>query len=355
MGAAQRSRAKWALAGFRFGLLVLLGVLALPIIIGTAGAGAGGVMLANPILAGISSNPTITSYANGAAQAAVMPVADFLAPRVPCARRITNYKSYDQKQRFRIPDTIREIGGDATKVGFGGSTVPLALDAHALDFPFDYDEADEEADLMNHAREGADFCSQLGSLSHEKTTVDLALGAAGAGTDSNFTDAATDPVDLLDAEIENVLLAAKFGSALGVRIVMGATAWRRTKNNAKVLARYRGKVRQGSAPDLNDFGALLLSKPEVRTSFMVFDDAPQGVDEDIKFMLDDAILIFAALENPTRFDPSFMKTFFLRDKWMVPGGYEKQDGRGGVVKFDWTAKPVVTNSAAIKRINAKNA
>ena len=48
------------------------------------------------------------------------------------------------------------------------------------------------------------------------------------------------------------------------------------------------------------------------------------------------MLVFARLQNPTRRDPSFMKTFRLMGNYMVPGSYVRDDGRVEVAKFDWS-------------------
>jgi len=66
---------------------------------------------------------------------------------------------------------------------------------------------------------------------------------------------------------------------------------------------------------------MFVGSPEVRTSYMIFDSAPEGKAESVSFLLDSAVLVFARKEAPTRRDPSFMKTFRLMNKFMVPGSY----------------------------------
>jgi len=63
------------------------------------------------------------------------------------------------------------------------------------------------------------------------------------------------------------------------------------------------------------------------------------------------VLVFARLANPTRRDPSFMKTFRLNGQFMVPGSYMREDNRVEVAKFDWSEDIQVTNSAAAVRLN----
>lgn len=305
-------------------------------------------------LSSISPSPTIREYAQGAAQSAIQPVADFLAPTVGVSTSTGKFKKYTEKNRFHVPDTRRSIGGDATKIVFAASDATFNCEPHALDYPVDKLEQLEEADLENRLQEGADAIAEIGALAHEQAVITQALATIGAGTDSNFTSASIDPVDILDEQIKTVLKAAKYGSLMSVGVLFGVTAWQRFKNNANVVKRvYSGSNKPAGVSD-SQASSLLLGEPEIRTSYMVVDSAPEGVAEDIDFLLDTAILIFARHPSPTRRDPSFMKTFRLRNQFMVPGFYESTDGRVDFAKFDWSEDVQVTNSAAAVRINATN-
>jgi hypothetical protein len=45
-----------------------------------------------------------------------------------------------------------------------------------------------------------------------------------------------------------------------------------------------------------------------------------------------------------------MKTFRLRNQWMKPGTYMRDDGRVEVAKFDWSEDVQITNAdAGIRR------
>lgn len=299
----------------------------------------------------ISSRPTLREYAQGAAQRNVQPVADFIAPPVEVATSVGRYKQYDEKHRFLIPDTRRGLGGRATEVGFGADDATYNCEPHALDFPIDNLEQLETADLENAFQEGADMIAEVSGLAHEKRVIDAALTAAGAGTALDVG-ASDDIIDQLDSDIRSVILAAKYGSLMGVGLVFGAKAWQKIKNHASVKGRYiSGGKKEFNVPTMGDFGRLLLSEPEVQATFMVYDSAKEGLDENIQFLLDGTILIFARRPNPTRRDPSFMKTFRLRGQWMVPGSYTRDDGRVEVAKMDWSEDVKVTNSTAIKRRN----
>ncbi len=297
-------------------------------------------------LSAFSSDPLLTQYSQGAAQTATSAVADFLAPTVPVATSVGRYKVFTAKSRFRIPDTRRAVGGRATQIGFSAEDDNYNCAPHALDFPVDILEGIEAEGVMNLLQEGADICAQVGALAHEKTVVDAALDALGAGTALSIG-GSDDIIAQLDTNVLDVIKAAKMGGFMNVGVIFGAGAWRVAKNHASV----RGRLISGGKRDLanvtlEDFGSLLISKCESKVSLMCYDDAPEGKAEDINFVLDGDIIVFARVAQPTRFDPSFMKTFRLRNQWMRPGTYLREDGRAEVAKFDWSEDVQVTNAAA---------
>lgn len=310
-----------------------------------------------PSLASITSNPTLQAFAQGAAQQATQPVADFIAPTVSVATSVGRYKVYTEKNRFRIPSTARAVGGRAVQLGFDAADATYNCQPHALDFPIDNLEQLEAGDLENMFQEGSTAVAEIAGLAHEKAVIDAALTAAGAGTGKTWNSSA-DPVDDIDTQILNVIKAARYGSLMGVGVLFGATAWKIFKNNANVRAKFVTGGRPGNAsgaalaiPTEQMVGQLFVGTPEVRTSYMVYDAAAEGLSDSISFLLDAVVLIFARKANPTRRDPSFMKTFRLMNQWMVPGSYTRDDGRVEVAKFDWSEDVKVTNSAAVVRLN----
>lgn len=305
-------------------------------------------------LSDISASPVLREFAQGAAQSAIMPVADFLAPTVEVPTSVGRYKKYTEKDRFRIPSTLRSIGGRATELRFEVNDETFNCEPHALDYPVDNLEKLESEDLENALREGAVAVAEVAALAHEKSVIDAALAAAGAGVAKVWGDAA-DPVTDIDAAILDVIKAAKYGSLMGVGVLFGAAAWVLFKNQERVRGRFvignGGKGGNLAVPSEDNAGQLFVGTPQVRTSYMVFDNAAPGVAEDVKFLLDTTVLVFARRPNPTRRDPSFMKTFRLMGKYMVPSSYIRDDGRVEVAKFDWSEDVRVTNSAAVKRLN----
>ena len=207
---------------------------------------------------------------------------------------------------------------------------------------------------MDAVKEGADDAAEVAGLSHEQKVVNKALGAAGAGTDYNFASDAVDPVKIVDDAILAVSKAAKHSNLMEIGVLFGPTAFLRYKHNKNVKAQKSGGGKTVSI-GLDDVKSLQIGSPESQMSTMLIDTAAEGLAQDIEFLLDEAILIFIRKVNPTRRDPSFMKTFRLRSAILKPRIYEREDGRVDVAAFDWSEDVQVTNSLAIARINAKAA
>ena len=111
----------------------------------------------------------LKEFAQGAAQSAVQPVADFLAPTVEVPTSIGRYKIYTEKNRFAPPDTSRAIGGRATVLSFDATDATYNCQPNALDFPIDYLEQIEEAALTNALMEGATIVAEVAALCTSRT------------------------------------------------------------------------------------------------------------------------------------------------------------------------------------------
>lgn len=305
-------------------------------------------------LSKLSSNPELTSYAQGTARQNISPIADFLAPMVPVSTQVGRYKKFDDKHRFKVPDTRRSIGGRATVLEWNVDDATFNCTPRAIDVPVDKLEGLELGSAMDAIKEGADDAAEVAGLAHEQLVISKALEAAGAGTDSNFASDAIDPIKVIDEAILTVSKAAKHSNLMEIGILFGPTAYIRYKHNKNVKAAKSGGGKTVSI-GLEDVSILQMGSPEAKLSTMLLDSAAEGLDQDIDFMLDEAILIFVRKANPTRRDPSFMKTFRLRSGILAPRIYEREDGRVDVAAFDWSEDVQVTNEVAIYRINAKNA
>jgi len=297
----------------------------------------------------------LREYSQGAAMESIAPIANFLAPAVNVASTNGQFKHYDEKHRFFVPDSDRAEGGRASVVSFSASDKYFNTGDHAYDFPVDLNKY-TGADFDDVFKEGADTIAQLAALSHERKTVNLALDAAGSGTASAWSgDNQVDPIVVLDNAVRSLLLAAAYGSAMNIGLIFGCSAWIKFKNNKYVSGKFvTGNSGNGgvsfAVPTEANVSDLVLGKPEIKTSMLVLDNAPAGKAKNMAFLMDTDVLVFTRLENPTRFDPSFMKTFRQTGKWMVPGTYTRDDGRVEVAKFDWSEDTQVCNDEGIIRL-----
>ncbi len=262
---------------------------------------------------------------------------------------------YDDKNRFRIPKTIRQSLDRATQITQMGSLKSGKLESHALDFPMDRKDLDD-AGLMMTMQSAADMTAQLMGLAHEKNVVDQMLTAAGAGTDINVNGAGIDILKTLDAAVIELARKAKLGSKFTIKALLGPYAEMRLRAAAAVLNRYKTSAAgKGISPTAASIMEMVMGNVQSQTVMSILDAAPEGSPtESVDFLVGDALVLFVSTDAPTQLDPSFMKTFRMRGNFMVPGYYTRDDGRVEVVKFDDMYMPTVTNSIAVTRLNIKD-
>lgn len=298
-------------------------------------------------LAQLSGRPKVKEYAQGRARAAIGQFAEFLAPTVEVSRYTGKYSKYDEKTRFKIPETLRSLGGDATRLQFAKTDQDFNCDPHALDTPLDNIEI-EESEGEDLLMEAADESAALGGMSHEARVIQMALDNLDVTGGVGAWSGASNPVTELNNLIKEVYLAAGGYPTIEVGIALDPTALITFFDNDDVKSYFPGA--DSIAPNIENLKRLLIGKTNVQTSWLAIDTAAEGKDLDMEFKLNSTVLVFARSSSPTRRDPSFMKTFRPRGRWMVPGTYDKQDGRGKVVKMDWAEDVVIANAIAAKRI-----
>lgn len=296
-------------------------------------------------LATISGRPLIQQYAQGAAQNATSKVADFLAPTVNVAKHKGKFLTYDKESRFKIADSKRALGANATQLVFDRDDEDYNCAPHAYDTPLDNIEI-EEAEGEALLREAADDSAFMGALDHEKQVIDLAVASAGAATGGTWSSDSNDPVNELNTAIQEVILAAGGSDMIEIGMIWSANAVQAFFKNAKTKGYFPGK--QEIAPTTDNITKLLMGNVQHRISWLAADTAASGKASSLAFLMTSKVLVFARNSNPTRRDPSFMKTFRVSGRWMVPGVYNKPDGRGQVVKLDWSSDVKAVNTEAGK-------
>ena len=307
-------------------------------------------------LADITAQQQVQDYAQGLVQQFTSKVADFLAPTVNVSSVTGRYAIYNEKHRFKIPNTAREPGARAVQITMGASAGTFNCKHNALDAPVDIlEQAAADGWSENMLAEAGQMCAEVAGLAHENSVISAAVTQlTGGAVTLDFATTTQDVVNDIDTQIEAVVKSAGGGGGImNVGVLFGITAARKFKNHATVRARFINNAGRGSVPSptFEEAAGLLLGRPSVMMSSCIQDTAVEGVAQSLSYLLANKIIVFVRSPSPTRRDPSFMKTFRLNGKWMVPGSYIREDGRGEVAKFDWSEDVKITNSTAAVMLN----
>jgi len=304
-----------------------------------------------------SVNPTLTNYASGVLNDLQSATADFLAPQVQVPATIGQYKAYDNKNAFQTHDTARGVGGPARRIFMDVSEPTYNCLPQALEITIDDSERDAAGTINPLDLEQAKVKTLVQSsvLSHEKHVFDV-LTAAGTGITAAagvgvWGADANDPVDEIDAQIEAI---AKDTGQMPNAILMGMTAWRRFRNNAKVVDKQPGAaligLNQGQA------SAMLINPGvEIRLSTMAYDTTKEGKTRANAFVNADDVYIFVRSASPTIYDPSAIKTFAGgRGGVTAVREYRDESSRSDIYAVDWSRDVKITSSISIKRITTSD-
>jgi len=313
--------------------------------------------MAESRLAALATSPLLQNFAITASQKAIRPIGQFLAPICEVPDITFRYKKYTEDNRYRVPNTKRQPGAKATVLGFAADDISQTLEPNALDFPIPNVEQLSDEGLQYALMEAQTVLADASALALENEIVQYAQTAALASSLTqavDFTNTQLDPVPIIDAMILAVAKASKNGAP--VKVLFGTTKFKQFRNNPNVTSRY--KVTTGAnkgslgivSPTIQDVGGLFITNPDVELSMMVIDQSAPGTTENIQFLLDSILIVFASNSAPNRMDPSFMKTFARMGGFFRSGSYTTEDQRDQVLKMDWTTLPAVTNTAAVAAI-----
>ena len=303
-----------------------------------------------------SVNQTLTNYASGVLNDLQSATADFLAPQVQVPATIGQYKAYDDKNAFQVHDTSRGVGGPARRIFMDVSEPTYNCLPQALEITIDDSERDAAGTLNPLDLEQAKVKTLVQSsvLSHERhviTTVNASVTAdatsVGGGAMGAWGLAAVDPVVQMDYLIEAI---AKATGQLPNAILMGMTAWRRFRNNAKVIEKQPGAaligLNQGQASAM-----LINPSTEIRLSTMAYDTTKEGATRNQAFVNGDDVYIFVRSASPTIYDPSALKTFAGgRGGVSAVREYRDESSRSDIYAVDWRRDVKVTSAISISRI-----
>jgi hypothetical protein len=296
-----------------------------------------------------SVNPTLTNYASGVLNDLQSATADFLAPQVQVPATIGQYKAYDNKNAFQTYDTSRGVGGPARRIFMDVSEPTYNCLPQALEITIDDSERDAAGTINPLDLEQAKVKTLVQSsvLSHEKHVYSVADDVSAVGGVGVWGSDANDPVDELDAQIEAI---AKDTGQMPNAILMGMTAWRRFRSNAKVVAKQPGAALIGL--NAGQASAMLVNSAiDIRIATMAYDTTKQGKTRSNSFVNGDDVYIFNRSATPTIYDPSAFKTFVGgRGGVTAVREYRDESSRSDVYAVDWSRDVKLTSSISVKRI-----
>jgi len=300
-------------------------------------------------------NQTLTNYASGVLNDLQSATADFLAPPVTVPATIGQYKAYDNKNAFQVHETARGVGGPARRIFMDVSEPTFNCLPQALEITIDDSERDAAGTLNPLDIEQAKVKTLVQSsvVSHERHVITTAATivadttTVGGGVMGKWGLAAVDPVVQLDYIIEGI---AKSTGNLPNAILMGMTAWRRFRNNAKVIEKQPGAALIGL--NSGQASAMLINPgAEIRISTMAYDTTKEGKTRNQAFVNGDDVYVFIRSASPTIYDPSAMKTFVGgRGGVTAVREYRDESSRSDVYAVDWSRDVKVTSSICIERI-----
>ena len=291
-------------------------------------------------------NQALTSFASGVAQDTKSALADFIAPRVPVGVTDGHYKKFDEKNTFRQYETLRAIGGAATRVHMDASDPTFSCAAHALEAAID-DIERQKAGEFQQALEEAKIREVIvgASLSHE---IDVLAKAQEVAATSKTWGSSADPIEDIDQAILDIVTAT---GMMPNRMVMGIGTWKLLKNHKNVVGRQRST--SDKAVDLGGFASMLLNPNiEIKLGILSKDTAKEGKTASKTNIVGSDVLIFVASQNPTTFDPSFMKTFSIGD--ISTGNvteYRDETCSSDIYKVAWSEQVKVVSSICAKRLS----
>jgi hypothetical protein len=277
-------------------------------------------------------------------------LAQFIAPVVPTGIAHGQYKKFDEKNDFQIYDTARAVGGPRTRIEFAASDPYFNCTPQGLETTIDDHERDLAGDTGVSRLQEAKISNLVGAChhSHEKKVFD-AIKAAKAATGSIgvWSNAANDPIDDLDSQIEAI--ATEIGR-MPNRIVFGLGAWRVFRNHAKVISRVAGVTEKGVNAGM---AASMLLNPSmlIEVGVLSADTTKMGAGKNAVNIVGGEVFLFFADDNPTQYDPSFAKTFSV-DSGMIDSVREYREERNAsdIYYVDWSEDIEVTSSASGRRI-----
>jgi hypothetical protein len=294
-----------------------------------------------------SVNDTLRDYAAGYAPDLAM--ANFMAPWVLTGISKGNYKLWDAGDAFALFDTSRAVGGPANRIEFLATDPFFNCQPQGLEATLDDTERPGSggvSDLNEQAKASA--IVQLANLASADRIATKAKTVTAAVNFGQWANAANDPVAEIDAMMGTIETA--IGRSPN-RIAFGTTAWKRFKNHQKVKERHPTYV----LVEGEIFMAVgLLANPACKILVATAAKQPNPGVNDKTNLLGDDVFIFWAADQPTIWDPSWMKRFTVRANGINEVRIYRDDRvRSDILAVDWSEDLQITCASSAGRITTQ--
>ena len=155
-----------------------------------------------------------------------------------------------------------------------------------------------------------------------------------------------DPIAEIDEQIEAIATAT---GQMPNRMILGLSAFKALRHNAKVIARMPGATLIGATT--SQIAAMTLNpQMDIRVGVLSADAYKAGKTASKSNIVGGECYIFCASENPTQYDPSFAKTFSAAPGSVFDVRVYQDDPRTDIIAVDWTVDIKVVAAAACRRI-----
>lgn len=291
----------------------------------------------------------LTMFARGFMQDTKKSLANFFAPIVGTGIATGQYKEYSLKNAFQIPKTVRAIGGDANRLAFESDDAHYNCTPNALEAVIDEHERTLAGEARMPQLKESKIAALLAAakLAREYEVITKARAALTAVSGKGvWSSDAVDPIDQIDEQIEAI---AKATGMFPNRMVLGVSAFRALRANAKIKDELKGSGDMRLSIDkLRE--RLLIPDIDIRLGTMVYDTTKAGKASSLDFILGTDVFLFIGADNPTEFDPSFMKTF-ATDGSLIDSVRSYEEGpRREVFATDWTQDVRATSTISGRRL-----
>jgi hypothetical protein len=277
-------------------------------------------------------------------------LANFIAPVVPVSGSVGQFKKFDDKNAFQTYDTSRAIGGPRRRIEFAATDPTYDCRPQGLEIPIDDHEEKMagNADPLAIRQAKTRTLVSTGVQSHEAKVFATVAGAVAAvGGKGVWSNASVDPVVELDEQIQAIAIAT---GRMPNRMVFGLGAWNIFRNHAKVLARQPGAALIGLTTEQ---AARMALNPaiDIRIGLLSRDTTKFGAAKNAVNIVGGDVYLFYAEQNPTQYDPSFMKTFMpLGDAIEAVREYRENRNASDMLALDWAEDIQVVSTVLVRRI-----